>query len=497
MRISTRNIYSSLVNYLNRSAVELHELNLKASSQKQINRPSDDPLGTYRILSLRDSLGALARYRQNVSTAKGWLGLADETLMEASNQLIRTKALAEQAATGTMTADNREQLAAEARQIFQHMINLSNASFENKSIFSGHKMDESAFREGLSVTSNDTGVDPDSLTIIGNADRTILVQFTEDGGMDTAAFRYSKDGGRTWQTGVTIDGVLDLNGVTVATGPAPAAVTGTAVDDYNDSNGTWLWIRPAAIYQGDDEDPANVNVEAYGSGLTASASGTFAGNVTVRIDQPENTAVGSGIAVSYSYSLDGGRSWATGESNNGSSPLSLAVPGGFLDLSGAAQVASGDQFVIRPNKAKLHVEISSTQTIQINNIGKEVFGGIYNEKVVFGSGDPKNIFETLGRLIGYLETNNQGGIQQSLEDLGTAQQHLVNKLAEIGARENRLESQDRMLSGLQHREKAQLSEVEDVDVAELLTEMARAEIVYQAVLKSSSTIMRMSLMNYI
>jgi flagellar hook-associated protein 3 FlgL len=499
MRISTRTIYSSVLNYLNKSAVDLHELNLKASSQKQINRPSDDPMGTYRVLTLRDSLSAVARYQKNVSTAKGWLGLADETLMETSTQLIRAKALAEQAATGTISSDNREQLAAEARQIFQQVINLSNASYENKSIFSGHKVDDSAFREGLGATSNDPRVDTDSLTVTGNADRTIVVQFTTSGPIAGAGFNYSKDGGKSWVEDNAVTGnVLDLDGVSVTLGDLSTEVT--AVSDGNDGSGTWLWIRPAAFYQGDDEDPANVDVVSFGSGLEATASGTFAGNVMVRIDDPEGgTTVGSGIPVSYSYSIDGGRNWTAGNSENvaGSTTLPLAVPGGFLNLTGTAQATRGDQFVIRPAKAKLEVEISSTQTMQINNIGKDVFGGIYDEAAVFGSGNPSNIFETLGRLIGYLETNNQQGIQQSLEDLGKAQQHLVNKLAEIGARENRLESQERMLSGLQLREKAQLSGVEDVDLAELFTEMARAEIVYQSVLKSSSKVMNMSLMNYI
>jgi flagellar hook-associated protein 3 FlgL len=500
MRITHGMIYNSLLGHLNRSTVELHELNLKASSQKRINRPSDDPFGTYRVLSLRDSLNAIARYQQNVSTAKGWLGLADETLMEASNALIRARALAEQAATGTMTADNREQIAAEARQLFEHMINLSNVSYEGKTIFSGHKVDNSAFVSGLAVTSNDSEMDPDALTVTGNAERTVLVQFTSDGTMAEATFRYSKDGGRSW---VEVDEradpyLLDLDGLQVRLDPERVPSV-TASADPSDSSGTWLWVRPAAFYQGDDEDPGNVRVETYGSGLEAGASGVFAGSVMVRIEAPDSNTIGSGTEVSYSYSLDGGRSWTAGRSENpaGSTALSLAVPGGFLELTGAAEIAPGEQFVIRPNRAKIQVEISSTQTIQINTIGKDVFGGIYNGETVLGSGDPRNIFETLGRLVGFLETNNQQGIQQSLEDLGKAQQHLVNRLADVGARENRLESQERMLSGLKSREKAQLSGVEDVDLAELMTEMARAEIIYQAVLRSSATIMRMSLMNYI
>jgi flagellar hook-associated protein 3 FlgL len=493
MRVSHRGLYNNLLTYLNESVSTLYELNLKASSQKRINRPSDDPLGTYRVLSLRDSLSAIGRYKQNVSTAKGWLGLADETLLEASNGMIRLKALAEQAATGTMTADNREQIASEARQIFRHMISLSNASFEGKSIFAGHKIDANAFEEGLRATSNTPGLDTETMEVTGRAERTILVQFTSSGPIGSAEFRYSKDGGRNWVEGNTVtDGVLDMDGAAVRLGDLSAEVTAT--DGYNDTSGTWLWIRPTAYYRGDDQDA--VTVDRYGSAIQAEASGSFGGNVMVRIDGPAGTAVGSGIEVVYSFSLDGGRSWVTGKSNDNSSPaLSLAVPGGFLNLSGG-DVASGEQFVIRPNTARLEVEISSSQTIQLNSIGKEIFGGVYENRAVF-DGEARNLFETIGKLVGYLETNNQHGVQQSLEDLTKSQQHLLNRLAEIGARENRIESQERLLSGLQLKEKAQISSVEDVDLAELLANLSKEEIIYQAVLKSSSSIMRMSLMNYI
>ena len=42
-----------------------------------------------------------------------------------------------------------------------------------------------------------------------------------------------------------------------------------------------------------------------------------------------------------------------------------------------------------------------------------------------------------------------------------------------------------------------LSKTEDADLTELITKLAQQELAYQAVLKSSSTVMNLSLLSYI
>ena len=194
MRVSHRNIYSNVLGYMNRSLSNLVELNLQASSQKKINRPSDDPIGMSRVLSYRDSMASMTQYRKNIDTAKGWNGLADENLMQVSVVISRLKELAQQAATGTMSADNREQISHEARQLYNQLITLANASYEGKYIYSGHKTDTLAFREILFAQSNDGSIASSHIReITGGSTSTVLVQFLEDGEVGAAEldFRYS------------------------------------------------------------------------------------------------------------------------------------------------------------------------------------------------------------------------------------------------------------------------------------------------------------------
>ncbi|NCC24287.1 MAG: flagellar hook-associated protein 3 [Deltaproteobacteria bacterium] len=513
-RVSHRDIYTNLVGNLNQATSRLMELNIQAASQKKVNKPSDDPVGMARILDYRNSIASLQQYQTNIDTAKGWLGLADQTLMQVNTVVTRARTLAEQGATGTMTQENREAIAFEVRQLFDQLVTLSNAEYEGQSIFAGHKTKDNAFEKTLALDVRNTNwelADDEFFGIGGNTDRTIAVQFLDDGqvtgGVVQGAltdpplnYRYSSDGGLTWANGSIERGAstLDLGGVTVELA-GNATIDGSGTDNTKMNEGTWLVVRPSAEYKGDDEDEITVD-RFLGSGSTvadSSAQGSFPKDVLVRIDNAWTSAAGG--TLEYAYSLDGGNTWTSGQTTETTAPATeatLLVSGGKLTLD-ATGLNPGDQFGIRPNRARMNVEIGPGQTIQINSIGKDIFGGIYQSQAVSFSTADANLFETLGKLVAAFETNDQAGIQSGLAGLKSAQQHVNTQLASVGARENRLDIADTVLSGLELNQEERLSKIEDVDLAELMTKLANQQMTYEAVLRSSSMIMKMSMVNYV
>ena len=186
---------------------------------------------------------------------------------------------------------------------------------------------------------------------------------------------------------------------------------------------------------------------------------------------------------------------------------SLNLPGGVLTLAAAGgnQLQAGNMFVVRPRKALIGFDISPTERIVVNGIGKNVFGGVYQDPasnaarpvVIAGTSGASNLFETVGKLVGFLETNNQSGVQQCLADLRSSSQTILNYAADVGARENRLLVAEGVLDNLKYNQTEQLSNVEDVDLTELMTRIAQQQLAYQSVLKSTSMIMNLSLMNYL
>ena len=268
IRITQSMMYSDMVGQMQKNLAAYMESNEQGSTQKKINRPSDDPAGAYRVLTTRDDLNATAQYQTNVDTARGWLELADSVLSTRVSTLFQDlESLAQQASNTEMSAENRKQIGERVKQIFGQLLNLSNTEFEGKSLFAGHKYDSNAFEQGLALTSWDDNWSGDisqgNYSIQGASDTSMMLQFTSNGNLsDPATYRWSKDGGTTWNDGTvqvnagppqTYDMVAD--GVTV-TMKQDMAVNAADVDaGPGAENGTLVYIRPTAVYQGDDKDP--------------------------------------------------------------------------------------------------------------------------------------------------------------------------------------------------------------------------------------------------
>ncbi len=497
MRISQNMIYSSSIRYMNNSLSKLAEANEENSSQKRINRPSDDPSGYAEARGLDSIIKNFDQNSANIGTARAWLSQADSTLVEASTLMTSIKELATQASTGTLTDENRKQIAVQVRGYFEQMIALADTSVSGKSLFAGQKTGTPAFTQTLFASVSDETLTQDAVAKVqGASSGSVLVQFTgsgDVGGTQDIGYRYSSDAGTTWTTKTLAAGedTLDLGGCSVT------LKAGSHITQTDGESGTSLLVRPSAVYQGDDQDGAVVR--SYGSGqVKASADGVFTLNVSVRLDS--NASLPG--PYTYSFSTDGGLNWTAG---NVASGASLPVPGGFLVLASGAgnTLAAGDQFTIVPNMADISVSISPSGSVVINDVGKDIFGGLYqsvgasNASPVFGAGASQNIFETVGELIGYLETNNMDGVGDSLDKLTSAQEHLESCAADVGARENRLDFAENTLAVLRDNATARLSTVEDADLSQLLLDLSKYQYSYQSVLSTSSKIMGMSLLNYI
>lgn len=497
MRVSRNMMFDQSVRSMNRSLAEIIRLNEQNSSQKCINRPSDDPGGMARALDLNSYLSQLTQYSENISTAQAWLSLADDELSEASKMLTRLEELAEQAATGTLSSDQRAMIAEEARELMAHMVSIANTEYAGKSIFAGSMTSGNAYEMALSATVRDAVLDDGAvLAVSGSATSSIYVEFVDPGivGTDELSYRYSTDCGTTWQTGTLAAGstVLDF-GTAKAEMASGSAVVATETAGQGD--GTALWIRPAAFYTGDMQ--GDETVYHYGSSpVTASADGVFSTSVAIRITS-DATLPGP---VTYAYSLDKGSTWVEG---NVTSSATFAVPGGFVSLAsnGGNAVLAGDQFIVEPHNAALYLNIGKTSTVQINSIGADIFGGVVSQggttTVVGPDVSSGNLFESIGKFIGFLETNDQDGVSAMLEAFGAAHEVLSTAQGAIGGREVRVEFAQAAIDVGSSAANIHRSAIEDADVTQLTTDIARAQYIYEAVLSTSASVMKMSLLNYI
>lgn len=525
IRVTQKTMYNDMVGQMQKNLAGYMESVQQGSTQKKINRPSDDPAGTYRVLTTRVDLTNTAQYQENVDTAKGWLNLEDSVLSSrVPTVLTNLIELASQASTGTYTASERAMMADQARQHFGSLLELANTEFEGKSIFAGHRYDYNAYEEGLALTSWDedwdAAIKEGGYKLEGASSSTVIVQFLKDDTLENQpAFRWSTDGGDNWQEG-TYETDKDGNLLTDADGNVKLSANGViltvpktmqvkaADTEYASGadkgpgakNGTLLYIRPAAIYQGDDKDPP-LDITQMGApkGLEVSATGDFGKNLLVRMDTDADLST-TGSEFTWSYSTDGGSNWVTLKGQtNGTETLRLPVPGGYVDFDASAvgdtTVTAGSQVMVHPSRADLKFEIMKDTFLSVNAVGKDIFGGYYEGKPAL-DGD-NNLFEVVGSFIGYLEGNNQEGAQKTLAALKVAEKQILSAATSIGGKENRIETASDVLSFQKLDQQERLSYTEDIDLTELLTKLTRQQLTYQTVLQSSSMIMKLSLANYV
>jgi flagellar hook-associated protein 3 FlgL len=328
--------------------------------------------------------------------------------------------------------------------------------------------------------------------INGSFDGDVEVDVSNyNSGNNVLQYRYRVSNG-DWKEEVAVD--VGSGGLPVTLNLPGGAVQ---VEDAGASGGMSSITDLRFSLQGTKVVQMNSQVHAY-------AEGDFDRNVLVELTSGADLT-GSG-ALSYEYSFDGGQTWENGTTTiQGSGTYtSLPVSSGILNIApteATQNVSGGDQLLIQPRTAGISSEISKDVHLDMNNVGSEVFGGHYQNddglEPAFEEEETRNMFLGVGRLISALENNDSDAINESLAYVDGAMEQIARKQAEIGARENRLDVSEKVLSNLELNQKERKSYIEDVDFAELMSELTQQQTVYQAVLKSSSMIMRMSLVNYL
>ncbi len=348
-------------------------------------------------------------------------------------------------------------------------------------------------RDGVEVKSNlNVRVD----VVDGSFSNNVLVKIVNDspveiGDGNEIEYQYSTDGGLTWSDTLYAENT-DSDKATL---------------ELPGGNVELRWVDPTAANKDISSlqfEIKGIRVEQSSTDLHAVAYGDIEKDIIVRIDEDVNLA--SVSSFQYSYSTDGGNSWVT---NNFSSKgadgyFHLSVPGGVLKIAAAGQnnsISQGSLFTIKPRRADLLSEVTQNHFVRINQVGKDIFGGFYENSAglepVFENNEKKNLFITISRLIIALESNDQEGVSNCLSYLKDAQEVISKWQTDVGARENRIKTAKEILSDLKVNQQERRSYLEDVDFVKLITEISKTQTIYQSILKSASMIMRISLVNYI
>jgi len=441
------------------------------SSGKRILRPSDDPYGAAKALSLRGHLSSLERYRSTALGAQPAMQQAASSLEQGSSIIGDAKSLILQGLNGTMSDADRASLATDLRLQLEQLLDVSNTTLGGEHVFAGSEVSGPAFSTsaggGYAYQGSDSGVSIE----IGKGVRTETMITGQE---VFSKFQYS---------GVSFSGLTGIAaGVRANEGPGFE----------------YLTLRHDATIG----DP--------GAGVSFANGGA------------ENTILGS-----HTLTIDGAAGTVT---LDGGGPLGIPQPGDadftdfvvrnedgaevHLDFSG---YAGGSSTATLDGQGSISVDDLNFTALNFTETDLQLIDersgavvhvdatAVHRAGVELMSFDgAANIFDAIQGAIEDLE-NGHGldadematRLEMRLGEIDRNHDNLLRGVAVLGARLERIETTLGSLDSMSTQLASHLSQVEDADLASVVMDAGQAEQSMQLAQMAGSRLMQNTLLNFL
>ncbi len=140
-RISTNLFHSQGFSSIQKHQQDILDTQVKLSTGKQINKPSDDPVGMVQVHSLNRTMNTIDQYAENGEFAKSQLVLEETSISDTIDSLQRARELGIQMLNGTYTDSDKLTTAAEIDQIILQVKNQMNyTNSDGEKLFAGNSV---------------------------------------------------------------------------------------------------------------------------------------------------------------------------------------------------------------------------------------------------------------------------------------------------------------------------------------------------------------------
>jgi flagellar hook-associated protein 3 FlgL len=483
MRITTKMFYDRVLSDMRKNMETIFKASEQISTQKKINRPSDDPTVMSRIIGYTTHISAIGEYKRAIDSAKGFLDAADSSFSGLNDILIRAKELALAGATGTTDANSRLMMAKEVGVLFESSVGIANTKVGDRYIFSGYKSDMAPIDVNTGEFIADTNIFEMSIS-----------QTTEIGLNIPASELFS---------------FRRVN----STDPQNAILPSY---NYNfDSTNDPLTGEPETPA---DADPISAIHMRDGSGeanpTAANSGSTNGGTLTITVGENDTTPVDVTIAAGATL-------------NDVRDAINAANAGVKANIIKFA--ANDYRLVIASNpvgqsdKIKIVVATTDGAGIGLNRFSFDPdyqddpvksnmrldSDGITNYNYIIDTSNPNyysfnnnylnenNILRALHFLKVSLEMNDTGRIQKAIGYVGNVAEKVFQQQAEVGARLNKLDQEFKFQDNREYDLNTYLSNDQDADIPKLTSELAQSQAALESLRLAASNFLRTSLFDFI
>ncbi len=487
MRISNNLYFQRSVTAMTERQTELNKTDIQLASGKKMLTAADDPAAAARILGLNKAIDTVDQYQNNIERATMRLENEENVVSRVTSLLQRANVLAIQGNSDVLALADKKIIGIEVNQLLDELMGLANAKDSNgEYIFSGFQTKTKPFNQ-LSAGSFAYAGDMGQRNIQISAGRKIT---DGDSGFDLfvdvdVGLYASVTGNIATNLGVLSGGDITINGVSIG---ALAAVP--------DANARASQLVTAINLVSDD---SNVKATLATSGAVTLTS--TAGDIIV------NTVVGTGLTTNIitapESSVTSAPATAFGAIANGDltiNSVSLGVLPAVADADArATQIFNAVNAVSGVTNVKASMPTSDTVTLTSSKGWVDITAAsTANTGLTAGitsTTGTQSIFETLYKLEDAL---NQGlSVDDSINDIQSAIEHVTIRQTRIGAKLNALDEQTDVNSAAKLSYQTQLSTEEDLDYLEAIGRFNQQMMALQAAQQAYAKMQNLSLFNYI
>lgn len=149
MRITNKIMQRNSLTNINSNKELQDNLTTQMSTQKKINRASDDPVIAIRALRLRSNVTEVTQYySKNIPDADSWLQVTEDALKNTSAIVTKMIEQATRGSNGDLTSSDRKIILEQLRALGDEVYKTGDASYAGRYVFTGYRTDTSlSFQE--------------------------------------------------------------------------------------------------------------------------------------------------------------------------------------------------------------------------------------------------------------------------------------------------------------------------------------------------------------
>ncbi len=466
-------IYSNTVYALQTQSATLARLQEQVSTGLRVGKASDDPGSAVKIMDLRRKSASLDTYLKNLGQTSQTLGNSLNAMQQVSTSLTRVRELLTQASSGIYSDANRASMASEVDTLLEQTLFLANTYDLGQYSFGGQNIATAPYvaqRVDGRITDVQYAGSLEQMWVPVAPGTNIASQLVGD-----EIFRISKP-----DTPVFIG----------STGAAAGLSISTVQGDL------WLTV-------GDGGTTSYAPASGLGAGSSA-AGDTIVGAHTITVDAAGSTVrLDGGQAVAFTAADDDLQlTNADGQSvhvdmtgwvgTDGQWQVSRSVTLSLDDGATTTTVTDFTQQVAVTDPRTGGVLMVDPSGISATGMDAVTVPGSYN---LFGT--LMNIRDLLSNTNGLDSSRQQELLRQATTSLMTVTDNITQKLAAVGSRIQAMDAMTQTLETNRDAADDRAAMLQDADIVNVATELARSQNLYQMTLTSAARLLSLSLLDFI